>query len=410
MKKHELAAIILGGGRGERLWPLTRERAKPAVLIAGKYRLVDIPMSNCMNSGVHQIYILTQVNTGSLHRHIFQSYKFDIFSGGNVEVLPAQQTLERTDWFQGTADAVRAYWDRFERVNTNHYLILAGDHLYAMNYQDFLRAHRETEGDLTVAVMPVPVEEAHRFGILKTDDTGRITHFVEKTNDPEVVKNFTQSYNGKDVVLVSLGIYLFKKDVLREALTFEGNDFGKNIIPESLEHFRATVYRFDSYWEDIGTIGAFYRANLELTKPNPAFSFFNVVHPMYTRARFLPGSQVLQSQITSSIINEGCRITSAVIRRSVIGIRSIIGEKVSMDSVYMMGADYYESEPEEPPVGVGNGSELKRVILDKNVRIGTDVRLVNERGVEREDGSFYAIRDGIIVIPKNTVVPDGTVL
>ncbi|MFQ6614251.1 MAG: sugar phosphate nucleotidyltransferase [Fidelibacterota bacterium] len=410
MKKHELAAIILGGGRGERLWPLTRDRAKPAVLIAGKYRLVDIPISNCINSGVQQIYILTQINTGSLHRHIFQSYKFDVFSGGNVEVLPAQQTLERTDWFQGTADAVRAYWGRFERVNTNRYLILAGDHLYAMNYQDFLRAHRETEGDLTVAAMPVPVEDAHRFGIVKTDAAGRITQFVEKTNDPEVLKDFSQFDNGKEVVLASLGIYLFKKDILREALTFEGNDFGKNILPESLEHFRATVYRFDSYWEDIGTIGAFYRANLELTRPDPAFSFFDVVHPMYTRSRFLPGSQIRESKITASIVNEGCRIGAAQIHRSVIGIRSIIGDQVSLDSVYMMGADYYESEPEVPPVGVGNGSVLKRVILDKNVRIGTDVRLVNEGGIIREDGPFYAIRDGIIVIPKNTVIPDGVVL
>jgi len=410
MKKHDIAAIILGGGRGERLWPLTKERAKPAVPIAGKYRLVDIPISNCINSGVHQIYILTQINTGSLHRHIFQSYKFDVFSGGNIEVLPAQQTLKRTDWFQGTADAVRAYWDRFERINADRYLILAGDHLYAMNYRDFYQAHLDTDGDLTVAVMPVPVEDAHRFGILKTDDSGRITHFVEKTHDSDILKAFSQTRDGKEVVLVSLGIYLFKKDVLQEALTFEGNDFGKNIIPESLNHFRSTAFLFDRYWEDIGTIGSFYRANLELTRPNPAFSFFDVVRPMYTRSRFLPGSQILQAQITESIVNEGCRIGAASIHHSVIGIRSVIGDQVSMESVYMMGADYYASDPEIPPVGVGNRSTLKRVILDKNVRIGTDVRLVNERGVDQEDGSFYAIRDGIIVIPKNTVIPDGTVI
>ncbi|RMF09700.1 MAG: glucose-1-phosphate adenylyltransferase [Candidatus Neomarinimicrobiota bacterium] len=410
MRKHELAAIVLGGGRGERLWPLTKERAKPAVPIAGKYRLIDIPLSNCINSGVHQIYILTQINTGSLHRHIFQSYKFDIFSGGNVEILPAQQTLERTDWFQGTADAVRAYWDRFERIQADRYLILAGDHLYAMNYRDFLRVHRETEGDLTVAAMPVPVEEAHRFGILKTDESGRITHFVEKPRDPKLLKEFSRTIQGRPMVMASLGIYLFRKDVLRDALRFSGNDFGKNIIPEALQHFRATVFSFEQYWEDIGTIGAFYRANMELTRPNPSFSFFDVVHPMYTRSRFLPGSQVRRAEITDSIINEGCRIGRASIANSVVGIRSVIGDDVRLDSVYMMGADYYASAPEVPPVGVGDGSVLSRVILDKNVRLGKGVRLVNERRVEREDGAYYAIRDGIIVIPKNTVVPDGTVL
>ncbi len=410
MKKHDLTAIILGGGRGERLWPLTRERAKPAVLIAGKYRLVDIPISNCINSNVHQIYILTQINTGSLHRHIFQSYKFDIFSGGNVEVLPAQQTLERTDWFQGTADAVRAYWDRFERINTERYLILAGDHLYAMNYQDFDRAHQETEGDLTIATMPIPAEEASRFGILNTDDTGRITDFVEKPTDPETLRRFTKIRDGKEVVYASLGIYLFKKSVLGKALKFSGNDFGKNIIPESLKHFRATSYVFNRYWEDIGTIGAFYKANIDLTKPNPTFSLFDLDRRMYTRARFLPGSQISQADISECIVNEGCRIGAAKLNSSVIGIRSMIEDDVSMDSVYMMGADFYKPDPENPNPGVGKGSVLKQVILDKNVRIGANTRLVNERNVDREDGDFYAIRDGIIVIPKNTVVPEGTVL
>ncbi len=414
MSKTRIDAIIMGGGRGERLYPLTSNRAKPAVSIGGKYRLIDIPVSNCINSGIKHIHILTQVNTASLHRHIFQTYKFDMFTSGNIEILAAQQTLKAANWFQGTADAVRSYWDRFGKLAASHFLILAGDHLYSMDYAAFFQSHLESEAEVTIAVRSIPVEDAARFGVLQCADKDVVQRFVEKPQDQDLIDELSEPCAaGGRCVLGSMGIYIFKKDILREALGLEGNDFGKNIIPACLKRYCTTVYRFNDYWEDIGTIGSFFDSNIALTDENPAFSFFDVINPIYTRPRFLPGSRVEGAQIDQSIVNEGCIVGSAKIKRSILGIRSIVGDNVKLDQVYMMGADLYEdhsTDRADIPLGIGNGSVMKRVILDKNVRIGKNVRLENRRGLEREDNEFCSIRDGIIVVPKNTLIPDGTII
>ncbi|NQU29004.1 MAG: glucose-1-phosphate adenylyltransferase [Candidatus Marinimicrobia bacterium] len=411
--KLRMDAIIMGGGRGARLYPLTMNRAKPAVGIGGKYRLIDIPLSNCINSGINNIHILTQVNTASLHRHIFQTYKFDMFSPGNIEILAAQQTLKAANWFQGTADAVRSYWDRFSKLPASHFLILAGDHLYSMNYREFYRTHLESEAEVTIAVIPIPVAIASRFGVLQCDDQGVVEKFVEKPDDPAIIKELSVSCESGDCVLGSMGIYIFRKDVLQKALSFTGNDFGKNIIPACLEQFKTTVYRFEGYWEDIGTIGSFFEANINLTDDDPAFSFFDVINPIFTRPRFLPGSRITGATVISSIINEGCQIGKAKINKSILGTRSIVQDNVDLDQVYMLGADIYENrsnDPDDIPLGIGAGSVLKRVILDKNVRIGQNVKLINSDRVEHSENDFCCIRDGIIVIPKNTVIPAGTVI
>lgn len=406
-----LKAIILGGGRGERLFPLTQRRAKPAVPVGGKYRLIDIPVSNCINSGIKHIYILTQVNTGSLHRHIFQTYKFDAFTSGNIEILPAQQTLEHANWFQGTADAVRSYWHRFSALPASHFLILAGDHLYTMDYEDFFTNHRETDSDITVAALPVPIEQAHQFGILRCDENRRVVEFVEKPQDPGVVDDLiVENEQGQPMVLASMGIYIFGKKVLGEALQFDGVDFGRDILPQSLKTYKTSAYTFSGYWEDVGTIGAFFQANIGMTYPSPKFSFYDVIHPVYTRARFLPGSHVHGGEMKDCIVNEGCRVEAARLKNTILGIRSVVGRNVTMKNVYMMGADFYDSpsNKEGVPVGIGDGADLENVILDKNVRIGEKVHLVNRNEIQRDDGDFYHIRDGVIVIPKNTTVPAGT--
>ena len=408
-----LDAIIMGGGRGERLYPLTMNRAKPAVAIGGKYRLIDIPLSNCINSGIKNIHILTQVNTASLHRHIFQTYKFDMFTSGNIEILAAQQTLKAANWFQGTADAVRSYWDRFQRLAASHFLILAGDHLYSMNYGEFYRTHLESKAEVTIAAVPIPIDIASRFGVLQCDADGVVERFVEKPDDDDLIRELSVDCAGGKCVLGSMGIYIFRKDILHKALSFAGNDFGKNIIPACLEQFKTTVYRFNGYWEDIGTIGSFFDSNIALTDKNSAFSFFDVINPIYTRPRFLPGSRIEGATVSNSIINEGCIIGKARINRSILGVRSIIQDDVNLDQVYMMGADLYENHSFEKtniPFGVGRGSIMERVILDKNVRIGRNVRLLNSDQMESSDNDVCCIRDGIIVIPKNTIIPDGTVI
>ena len=405
-------AIIMGGGRGERLYPLTMNRAKPAVPIGGKYRLIDIPMSNCINSGIKHIHILTQVNTASLQRHIFQTYKFDMFTSGNIEILAAQQTLKAANWFQGTADAVRSYWNRFKMLATSHFLILAGDHLYTMNYREFFRTHLESEAEVTIAALPIPIKEASRFGVLQCDSDGVVERFYEKPDDDDLIRELSVDYAEGKCVLGSMGIYIFRKDILNQALKFAGNDFGKNIIPACLENFKTTAYRFEGYWEDIGTIGSFFDSNIALTDEKPAFSFFDTINPIFTRPRFLPGSRVEGATVNNSIINEGCIVGRARINRSILGTRSLVQDDVDLNQVYMMGADIYEdrSYNNKIPMGIGPGSILKRVILDKNVRIGRNVRLVNSEGLDRSDGEIYTIRDGIVVIPKNTVIPDGTVI
>ena len=403
-----LSAIIMGGGRGERLWPLTQYRAKPAVSIGGKYRLIDIPVSNCINSHIKNIYILTQVNTASLHRHIFQTYKFDMFTEGIIEILAAQQTLESKDWFQGTADAVRSYWSRFSKMSCSDFLILAGDHLYNMDYRKFFEFHQKSDAELTIATIPIPIEQANSYGIISTDSTDRITDFIEKPNKDQLKPLIKISELG-EYVLASMGIYIFRKDVLNKALELKGNDFGKNIIPATMKEFKTSAYKFDGNWEDIGTIGAYYKSNIALTDPVPEFNFYDEGHRLFTHPRFLPGSKIEGAEINLSIINEGCRIGKAKINRSIVGIRSMISDNVVFDHVVHNGADFYTND--DPGViafgGIGENTVIKRAIIDKNVKIGKNVILENRSGIDETDLEYCAIRNGIIVVPTRTEIPDG---
>lgn len=404
-----LSAIIMGGGRGERLWPLTEHRAKPAVSIGGKYRLIDIPISNCIHSRIKNIYILTQVNTASLHRHIFQTYKFDMFTEDIIEILAAQQTLEKADWFQGTADAVRAYWSRFSKMPCSDFIILAGDHLYNMDYRKFYEFHLKSDADLTIATIPVPIEEASRYGIMATDSSNSITDFIEKPSSDQVQPFIKKSELG-EYVLASMGIYIFKKCVLDNALQFKGNDFGKNIIPATMKNLKTTAYKFDGSWEDIGTIDAYFKANIALTDHVPEFNFYDTKRRLYTHPRFLPGSKIEGANIRLSIINEGCRIGKAKINRSIVGIRSIISDNVVLDHVVHNGADYYTNDGSgaNVPGGIGENTVIKKAIIDKNVRIGKNVILENRSGIEEADLDYCVIRNGIIVVPTRTEIPDGT--
>jgi len=403
-----LSAIIMGGGKGERLWPLTQYRAKPAVSIGGKYRLIDVPLSNCLHSNIKNIYILTQVNTASLHRHIFQTYKFDMFTQGIIEILAAQQTLEKSDWFQGTADAVRSYWSRFSKMPVNNYLILAGDHLYNMDYRKFYECHLENDADLTIATIPIPVEDASRFGIMATDSSGQITNFIEKPNSEQVKPYIKKSELG-EYVLASMGIYIFSKKVLDKALKFNGNDFGKNIIPATMKEFKTQGYKFDGTWEDIGTIDAYFKANIAFTDPVPEFNFYDTHHRLYTHPRFLAGSKIEGAEINLSIINEGTRIGRAKINRSIVGVRSVIANGVELDHVVHNGADFYTNDGSgsNAPGGIGENTIIKNAIVDKNVIIGNNVRLVNDKNVDDADCEYCAIRNGIIVVPTRTEIPDG---
>ncbi len=405
--KIRLGAIILGGGRGERLSPLTSYRAKPAVHIGGKYRLIDVPISNCINSGINLIHILTQFNTTSLHRHISRTYKFDIFSRGDIEILAAQQTAKNKDWFQGTADAVRSYWDRFEQMDATHYIILAGDHLYKMDYSEFLQHHLDTGADVSVAVRPMPASTAPELGVLKADSNDSITRFVEKPQSQELINELSVDIDGEQNVLASMGIYIFRKDILEALLKIKGDDFGKNIIPYSIDTYKTMAFRFQGYWEDIGTIRTFFEANIALTEEKFKFTFYNEDYPIYTRQRFLPGSEIRGAKIDHSIISEGCKIGNAEIKDSIIGIRSVIGDGVIFDRVYFMGADFFELVFQaDIPIGVGDNCKFKNVILDKNVRIGKNVKLINKDGLSEYQSDIVTIKDGIIIIPKNVTIPD----
>jgi len=408
IKERVLAAIVMGGGRGERLWPLTQYRAKPAVSIGGKYRLIDIPVSNCINSQIMRIYILTQVNTASLHRHIFQTYKFDMFTDGIIEILAAQQTLKSKDWFQGTADAVRSYWNRFKAMSETDFLILAGDHLYNMDYREFFNFHLESGADLTVATIPVPVEDANRYGIMATNNRSRITNFTEKPDNSEL-EPFIKKIDSKDYVLASMGIYIFKKEVLNSALKFAGNDFGKNIIPATMKKFKTNAYKFAGKWEDIGTIGAYFDSNIALTDHVPEFNLYDTKRRLYTHPRFLAGSKIEGAEVNLSIINEGCRIGKAKIYRSIVGIRCMINDNVVLDHVVHNGADYYTNNSSGSNVAgsIGKNSIIRHAIIDKNVQIGRDVILENRDGVAEADLEYCIIRNGIIVVPSRTIIPDG---
>jgi glucose-1-phosphate adenylyltransferase len=426
----KLLAVILGGGAGTRLFPLTRHRSKPAVPLGGKYRLVDVAISNCINSDVLRMFVLTQYNSASLNRHIAQTYRFSHFSDGFVEILAAEQTPESPQWFQGTADAVRQVLPHIRDWGIDTLLILSGDHLYSMDYREFLARHYETDADVTVSVIPSDPISASEFGLLKTDQSGRIIEFKEKPKDKELesmlVDTTTLGLSAEEAsrrpFLASMGIYVFKYDRLEQFLAQDPAwvDFGRDVIPGAIKSGNVQAFVFNGYWGDIGTITAFYRANLDLTCKIPKFNLFDAQAPVFTRARYLPPSKVEQSEIQDSILSEGCIIDGARITNSVVGLRSRISKGVHLDASFMMGADYYQTIEEMhadlttglPRVGVGEGTIIKKAIIDKNARIGSQVRLLNDGGIQNADGdggSFY-IRDGIIIVPKNSVVKDGTVV
>jgi glucose-1-phosphate adenylyltransferase len=429
MAVEKVLALILGGGAGKRLHPLTKQRAKPAVPLGGKYRLIDIPVSNCINSDIHRIFILTQYNSASLNRHIARTYRFSRFTNGFVEILAAEITPERPDWFQGTADAVRQSLHHLDDYKGETILVLSGDHLYRMDYRDFIARHVETQADMTISVTAARAEEASEFGLVKIDDTGRVIEFSEKPTGEALEHmrvdttrlGLSLEQAERRPFLASMGIYVFRKEVLRRLLLEEmpkGADFGKEIIPEALLCYNVQAHLFDGYWEDIGTIGAFYRANIEMTLPLPPFNVFDSDAPMYTRPRYLPGSKLLDCHILSSIITEGCIINGATITDSVIGIRSRIEHGSRLEGVLMMGADFYQNLDElqadinrgYPRIGVGPNCFIRRAIIDKNARIGAGVQILNEARQTELDGDGYFIRDGIVIVPKTGVIPDGTVI
>ena len=426
-------AIILGGGAGTRLYPLTKMRAKPAVPLAGKYRLIDIPISNCINSSINKMYVLTQFNSASLNRHLGQSYNLSAaFGQGFVEVLAAQQTPESPSWFEGTADAVRKYQWLFQEWDVDEYLILSGDQLYRMDYSLFVEHHRRSGAYLTVAALPVDAEQAEGFGLMRTDSDGHIQEFREKPKGESLkamavdTSRFglsAESARNKPY-LASMGIYVFSRATLFDLLHKNPShkDFGKEVIPEALARGdRLQSYVFDEYWEDIGTIGAFYEANLALTQqPNPPFSFYDEKFPIYTRPRYLPPTKLVDAQITESIIGEGSILKSCSIHHCVLGVRSRVESDVVLQDSLVMGSDFYESSEERTllrqgggiPLGVGQGTTVKGAILDKNTRIGNNVTIVNKDHVEeadRADEGFY-IRNGIVVVVKNATISDGTVI
>jgi len=415
-------AVIMGGGAGTRLFPLTKERSKPAVPLGGKYRLVDIPISNCLNSGLRGIYILTQFNSTSLHRHINSSYKFDDFTPSFVEILAAQQTPEGSRWYQGTADAVRQNMRYFLEHPYEYYVILSGDQLYRMDYRDMLRQHVETGADLTIATIPVARQPAGSFGIMLTDENRRIEKFVEKPKDPAVLdslripsdllKKIGQPAEA-DLYQASMGIYIFKRSVLEACLDNDYVDFGKNIIPAAISQYKVMAYIFQGYWEDIGTIDAFYEANLCLADTNPQYSFYVPGAPVFTQPLFLPASKIASAKVTGSMISDGCIIGDATIERCVLGIRSIIQSGSTLKNTIMMGADFYESDVHKPdagvpPIGIGRDCVINGAIIDKNARIGSHVVISPEGKSQDLDGDGYYIRDGIVVVPKNSVIKDGT--
>lgn len=410
----DVLGVIMGGGRGTRIHPLTRDRSKPAVPIAGKYRLIDVPISNCINSGISRIAVLTQFNSVSLHRHIARTYHFDAFHGGWVEILAAEQTPSSDTWYQGTADAVRQQLAEIRTTSAPMVLILAGDHLYRMDYSTMAAFHKDNDADITVAVHPVPRDEASRFGLLKRDATGRIQDFVEKPKDPEVQARFVGRDDPHRPFLGSMGIYLFNTDVLIDALTdTEDHDFGGEVIPRSLKNRNVFGFEFDGYWEDIGTIRSFYDVNLSLTCPDPPFSLHDPVHPIFTRPRFLPGPRVDGAVLHNSLLADGCRIGKAEVHRSVVGLRSVLRDGVFLKDTILMGSDYYHPHRKElydTCLGLGEDCHVEGAIIDKNARLGTGVKILPfPRGTELE-GPQWMVRDGIVVIPKNTELPPGTVI
>ncbi len=424
-------AIILGGGAGSRLYPLTKMRAKPAVPIAGKYRLIDIPISNCINSEILKIYVLTQFNSASLNRHIARAYNFSGFDDSFTEVLAAQQTAQNPNWFQGTADAVRQYLWLFKEWDVDQYLILSGDHLYRMDYRQFVQRHLDTNADITLSVLPIDEKRASDFGLMKLDDSGRVVSFSEKPKGDALKQmqvdtsmlGLSAEQAKQNPYIASMGIYVFNKDVLIKLLTDnpEQTDFGKEIIPSASGDHNVQAFLFKDYWEDIGTIEAFYNANIGLTQqPEPPFSFYDETAPIYTRSRYLPPTKILDCHITESIVAEGCILKECRIDHSVLGLRSRVEAGCVIEDTLLMGSDFYQPFSErqsglqegQVPLGIGANTVIRRAIVDKNARIGRNVKIVNKDNIEeaeREDLGFY-IRSGIVVVLKNAVIPDDTVI
>ena len=429
----KVLAIILGGGAGTRLYPLTKLRAKPAVPLGAKYRLIDIPISNCINSEIQRIYVLTQFNSASLNRHIARTYHMlgAGFSQGFVEVLAAQQTQESPSWFEGTADAVRKYLWLFAEWDVDQYLILSGDHLYRMNYADFIYRHRETKADITISVVPMDENRAFDFGLMKIDKSGRVISFSEKPNGDALkamrvdtsILGLTAEEAKLSPYIASMGIYVFEKQVLHDLLNHDRDrtDFGREILPAALSDHNVQAHLFNDYWEDIGTIEAFYNANLALTEqPDPPFSFYDEKAPIYTRSRYLPPTKLLDSKVIESMVGEGCILKECTVKRSVIGIRSRIETGCVIDNALLMGSDFYESPAErlqtldsgKVPLGVGANTVIRRAIIDKNARIGRNVQLINKDSVvegSREELGFV-IQNRIVVVIKNATIPDGMVI
>jgi glucose-1-phosphate adenylyltransferase len=420
-------SVIMGGGRGTRLFPLTKERAKPAVPLAGKYRLVDIPISNCINSGLRRIYLLTQFNSASLHRHISQSYKFDHFSGGFVEILAAEQTYTDTSWYEGTADAVRKNLIHFLNHDFDYLLILSGDQLYRMDFRHIIAQHAETGADITVATLPVDRRAASSLGIMQINPERRIVRFEEKPKDPALqdTLRLERDWYGRlgiekdeDLFLASMGIYVFTRELVRKLLDNSLADFGKHIIPQAIETQRVFSYVFQGYWEDIGTIRSFFEANLDVTSELPRFNFFDMAAPIFSRPRFLPGSKINSAQIDHAVISDGCILNHSRISHSIVGIRSIVGAGTELTRVILLGCDYYESQQSieanrqagRPRIGIGVNSRIENAIIDKNARIGDNVVISPAGKPEFVDHPLYYIRDGVVIVPKSGVVPHGTVI
>ena len=414
---NDVLTLILGGGRGTRLYPLTHMRSKPAVPVGGKYRLIDIPISNCLHAGLKRIFVLTQFNSASLNRHVAQTYRLDLFSEGFVEVLAAEQTPESSNWFQGTADAVRQAARHFTGYDADYFLILAGDHLYRMDFCELIESHIEGRADITIAAQPVTRADATEMGIFRFDDQGQIIAFEEKPNDARLTEigssmprfSTTGGANPDKPFVASMGIYVFSRDVLLEILDQPGVDFGKEILPRALGTHRVNSYVFRGYWADLGTIDAFYDANIQLTRRGAPFNFFHPRWPIYTHPRFLPGTRTHGCRIDASIVAEGCYLDGCDVRDSVIGIRTHAHPGAKITRSVLLGADFYEEETASDaiPLGIGRDVVLDRVIVDKNTRIGDGVRLVNEQGIQEADGDGYYIRNGIVIVPKGAHIAPG---
>ena len=419
---NEVLAIILGGGQGSRLFPLTQHRSKPAVPIGGKYRLIDIPISNCLHADIRRIFVLTQFNSASLNRHISQSFRMDLFSHGFVEILAAEQTPDNPHWFQGTADAVRQAARHFVRYDVDYYLILAGDHLYRMDYNELVDAHCDRKSDITIAALPVNTADASSMGILRFDGSGHISAFEEKPRPERLAEigqsmppgSFAPGHNAEKPFIASMGVYVFSRDVLLEMLAADqAKDFGREVIPSALGRYRVDPFLFRGYWADVGTIDSFYDANIRLTRSGAPFKFYDPNRPIYTHPRFLPGARLSECRVKDVIIAEGCYIDRSTIEGSVVGIRTHVQQGATIRGSVLLGADYYESDDDAPArgsaprLGIGRDAVLDHVIVDKNARIGDGARLVNERRVEQADGDGYYIRNGVIIVPKDGVIPAG---